>query len=65
MGLEQAIKHKKEKRKPYYGPKAFDATCRNHGSCPWCEGNRLHKRMQEEERMKDIENEQKSANDNL
>ena len=57
MGLEQAIKHKKEKRKPYYGSKAFDATCRNHGSCLWCKGNRLHKRMQEEERLKDMENE--------
>lgn len=43
MALDKAIKHGKEHRKPYYGSKAFDATCRNHGGCPWCEGNRKHK----------------------
>lgn len=43
MSLDKAIKHGKEKRKPYTGIKAIDATCRNHGSCPWCEGNRRHK----------------------
>lgn len=32
----------KEHRKPYRRSKAFDATCRNHGSCPWCRENRLH-----------------------
>ncbi len=57
MGLEQAIKHKKEKRKPYYDSRRFDVTCRNHGSCPWCKGNRLHKKEQEEERLKDMEDE--------
>ena len=43
MSLDKAIEHGKEKRKPYYGSKAFDRTCRNHGSCPWCKRNRLHK----------------------
>ena len=43
MSLDKAIKHGKEKRKPYYGSKAIDATCRNHGSCQWCEENRKHK----------------------
>lgn len=43
MGLDKAIKHGKEKRKPYRGSKAIDCTCRNHGSCEWCRGNRLHK----------------------
>ena len=42
MGLEKAIKHGKEHRKSYYGAKAVDQTCRNHGSCPWCMGNRLY-----------------------
>jgi len=42
MSLDKAIEHKKEKRKPYRKSKAFDRTCCNHGSCPWCEGNRLH-----------------------
>ena len=40
MSLEKAIKHNKEKRKPYRGSKAFDCTCRNHGSCAYCESNR-------------------------
>jgi hypothetical protein len=40
MSLEKAIIHKKEKRKPYRGSKAFDCSCRNHGSCGYCEGNR-------------------------
>ena len=43
MSLDNAIKHKKEHRKPYHGAKAVDRTCRNHGSCPWCRSNRLHK----------------------
>ena len=32
----------KEHRKPYYGAKAIDGTCRNHGGCPVCEGNRTY-----------------------
>ena len=43
MSLDKAIKHGKEHRKPYSGSKAIDKTCRNHGGCPWCEENRLHK----------------------
>jgi hypothetical protein len=41
MSLDKAILHGKEKRRPYRGAKAFDASCRNHGSCPWCRDNRL------------------------
>lgn len=43
MSLDKAIKHKKEKRKPYRGSKAFDCSCRNHGTCSWCLDNRIHK----------------------
>ena len=43
MSLDKAIEHGKEHRKPYRGSKAIDYTCRNHGSCPWCERNRRHK----------------------
>lgn len=35
---------KKDWRKPHRRPKSIDGTCRNHGSCSWCEGNRLHSR---------------------
>lgn len=43
MSLDKAITHGKEKRKPYRGTKAYDCTCRNHGSCQWCVENRKHK----------------------
>ena len=43
MSLDKAIEHGKEHRKPYRGVKAVDRSCRNHGSCPWCEANRKHK----------------------
>ena len=41
MSLDKSIKHGKERRKPYYGSKRFDCSCRNHGSCGYCAGNRL------------------------
>lgn len=43
MSLDKAINHKKERRKPFYGSKAFDKTCRCHGGCEWCKANRLYK----------------------
>lgn len=50
--LDKAIEHKKEHRKPFYGSKAVDRTCRNHGSCPWCLNNRMHSRKKVEEKTK-------------
>lgn len=41
--MDKAIEHGKENRKQYRGAKAIDKTCRNHGTCPWCQGNRKHK----------------------
>ena len=43
MSLDKAVKYGKEKREPYRRSQAIDMTCRNHGSCPYCEQNRLHK----------------------
>lgn len=40
MSLDKAIRTGKEHRKPYRKSKAVDSSCRNHGSCPWCENNR-------------------------
>ena len=48
MSLDKAIKYGKEHRKPYRGAKAIDYTCRNHGSCEYCKGNRLHKFKKDE-----------------
>ena len=43
MSLDKSIQSGKENRKPYCGAKAIDRTCRNHGNCKWCKGNRTHK----------------------
>ena len=48
MSLDKAIRHGKEHRKPYKGAKAVDKTCCNHGGCPYCLGNRLHKYRRQE-----------------
>jgi hypothetical protein len=29
-------------KKPYQKSRRFDKTCRCHGGCPWCLGNRMH-----------------------
>lgn len=43
MTFDKAIEHGKSHRKPYTGAKAIDRTCRNHGGCDWCKGNRMYK----------------------
>jgi hypothetical protein len=60
MGLEKAIKHKKEKRKPYRGGKAVSCQCRNHGSCTWCKDNRTFANRKREETLKHSINESNS-----
>lgn len=35
MGLEKAIAHGKEHRKPYHDSRAIAGECRNHGGCPY------------------------------
>lgn len=52
MSFDKAIEHGKEKRKPYYGAQATDCTCRPHGSCEKCKGNRLYQRLRKEEASK-------------
>lgn len=57
MSLDKAIQHGKEHRKPYTGSREIDRTCRNHGGCPWCEGNRLYNRKKREAAAKAREEE--------
>jgi hypothetical protein len=40
MAFDTHYPNRKDKRKPYRKSKAVDRTCRNHGSCSYCEGNR-------------------------
>ena len=57
MSLDKAIQHGKEHRRPYTGAKAIDRTCRNHGSCEWCRGNRQYASRKKAENMKEMERE--------
>ena len=53
MSLDKAIANGKEHRKPYYKLcQQIDPSCRNHGGCPWCEGNRKYKYKKKETRDK-------------
>ena len=51
MSLDKAIEHNKEHRKPYRGAKAVYKMCRNHGGCPYCQGNRTYRDRKNRERM--------------
>lgn len=51
MSLDKSIEHGKEHRKPYFGSKSIDKSCKNHGDCPWCEENRLYKNIKRIQKM--------------
>ena len=57
MSLDKAIEYGKEHRKPYHGVKAFDASCRNHGSDSWYKENRMHKYKKRQLSQKEMEDE--------
>jgi hypothetical protein len=42
MSLDKAIASGKEHRTPYRRSKSIDRSCRNHGSCDYCQSNRTH-----------------------
>ena len=42
MSFDKNYPNRKDWRKPYHKSKGFDNSCRPHGSCPWCEGNRKY-----------------------
>lgn len=43
MSFDNFYPNRKDHRKPFHGSKSVDRTCRNHGSCPYCSGNRQFK----------------------
>jgi hypothetical protein len=61
MGLEKAIEHGKEHRKPYRDSRVFFMSCRNHGGCEWCQGNRLYSSKKRAEAMRSREEEYEEA----
>ena len=40
MSFDKEYPNRKDKRKKYRRSKAIDRSCRNHGSCSYCECNR-------------------------
>ena len=69
MSLDKAIEHNKEHRKAFTKSKAFDYSCRNHGSCSYCQGNRKHSTMRKQlasdigEQLEDYECQTKEIHD--
>lgn len=47
MSFDTSYPNRKDWRRPYHQSKRFDRTCRNHGSCPWCRANRLHRHIRQ------------------
>jgi len=57
MSFDNNYPNRKDHRKSYRKSKAFDRTCRNHGSCVWCEHTRtFDKRKKEESSKIDLKN---------
>ena len=52
---------KKDWKQPYRKSRRFDRTCRCHGGCPWCEGNKMFfdnkRRIDAEEQLKEYNTE--------
>ena len=44
------------KKQSYTKSKAFDKTCRCHGSCPYCRDNRMYNTLRKIEATKQISN---------
>lgn len=43
MSFDKHYPNRKDRRKPYRRRGKYDASCRPHGGCPWCERDRLHR----------------------
>ena len=61
MSHDKAIAAGKEHRTPYRGGKAVALSCRNHGDCPCCLGNRLYSSIKRLESLKYADKEYKKS----
>jgi len=43
VSFDNSYPNRKDHRKRFYGSRAFDRSCRCHGSCPYCRSSRLRK----------------------
>ena len=55
MSMDKAIASGKEHRKKYRGAKSVYRSCRNGGSCAWCQNNRHYKNLKRLQKMLDKE----------
>lgn len=55
MSMEKAIAAGKERRKPYTGSRAIDASCRCHGGCDWCLSRRMYRHWKRQQAAKERE----------
>ena len=60
--LDKAIEHGKEYRKPYYRAGRYFRSCRCHGGCKWCEGNRLFQFRKAKSRVDYVEEDDEGDN---
>lgn len=54
LSFDKDYPNRKDHRKVYRGAKAIDATCRNHGSCPYCRDNRIYNTKKRIERAEEM-----------
>ena len=45
-------KMSRTRRHELTGGKRVDPSCRNHGDCPWCKGNRTYNELRDKEKAK-------------
>ena len=57
MAFDKSYPNRKDIRKPHRKSKRFDRTCRNRGSCGYCQGNREHNDRRRELAASDSEGE--------
>jgi hypothetical protein len=53
MPFDTHYPNRKDQRRPFRKSKAFDRSCRNHGGCPYCLGNRRHADARREQAARD------------
>lgn len=50
------------RKQPYRGSRRFDSSCRSHGGCSWCEGNRFHgtrkRELSAEDQLRELQEEE-------
>lgn len=57
MSFDTDYPNRKDRRKPFRRSASFDRSCRNHGDCDYCQGNRTHRNLRRAPVLTDEERE--------